>query len=295
MHAVRSSQAKVLFLVAVLTVVWGSTWVLFPLAVEEVSVWTFRTICLLASGALVLLVAHLRGLSLFVPPRERKPLVAAGLTYLVIWNVASTYAAVLLPSGQAAVLGFTMPIWATILSWLFLRDRPSARLLAGVVLAGCGVGLLAFTARSAFSSAPLGFVFGLLAGLGWAVGTLILKRARLTVSPIVSTGWQLVVAAVPIAIVALLSGTREPFIPSWTTMMVIGYITIVPMALGNVTWFSIVSILPASASGLSTVMVPMVAMLTGAVIRGEPLGLLEIASMLCCGAAMALVLLKRPG
>ena len=78
-------------------------------------------------------------------------------------------------------------------------------------------------------------------------------------------------------------------------MLVIGYITIVPMALGNVTWFSIVSILPASVSGLSTVMVPMVAMLTGAVIRGEPLGPLEIASMLCCAAAMALVLLKRLG
>jgi drug/metabolite transporter (DMT)-like permease len=43
------------------------------------------------------------------------------------------------------------------------------------------------------------------------------------------------------------------------------------------------------------VMVPMVAMLTGAIIRGEPLGPLEIASMFCCAAAMALVLFKRPG
>jgi drug/metabolite transporter (DMT)-like permease len=295
MHAVRSSQAKVLFLVAVLTIVWGTNWVLFPLAVREVSIWTFRAICLLGSGALVLLAARLRGLSLFVPPEQRKPLVAAGLTYLVVWNVASTYSAVLLPSGQAAVLGFTMPIWATILTWLFLRERPSARLLVSVVLASCGVGLLAFAARSAFAFAPLGFVVGLTAGLGWAVGTLILKRARLTVPPIVSTGWQLVVAGVPITIVALLVGTREPFIPSWTTMLVIGYITIIPMSLGNVTWFSIVSILPASASGLSTVMVPIVAMLTGAIIRGEPLGPLEVASMLCCAAAMALVLLKRPG
>ena len=126
-------------------------------------------------------------------------------------------------------------------------------------------------------------------------GTLILKRARLTVPAMVSTGWQLIVAGVPIAIVALLSGTREAFVPSWTSMLVICYITIIPMALGNVTWFSIVNILPASVSGLSTVMVPMVAMVTGAVIRGEPLGVLEIASMLCCAAAMALVLLKRPG
>src|SRR6478609_7670281 len=152
-----SPQAKVLVLVTLLTVVWGTNWVLFPLAVREVSIWTFRAVCLLGSGALVLLAARIRGVSLHVPPRERKPLAAAGLTYLVIWNVASTYAAVLLPSGQAAVLGFTMPIWVAVLSWVFLREQPSRRLLLGLALASCGVGLLAFAARSAFASAPLGF------------------------------------------------------------------------------------------------------------------------------------------
>lgn len=69
-----------------------------------------------ASGSLVLLVAHLRGLSLRVPVNERKHIAAAGLCYLVVWNAANTYAAVLLPSGQAAVLGFTMPVWAALLS-----------------------------------------------------------------------------------------------------------------------------------------------------------------------------------
>lgn len=79
-----------------------------------------------------------------------------------------------------------------------------------------------------------------------------------------------------------------------TSMLVIGYITLVPMALGNVAWFSIVTLLPASVPGLSTVMVPMVAMLTGTLVRGEPLGLLEILAMACCAAAMAPVLFKRP-
>jgi drug/metabolite transporter (DMT)-like permease len=188
-----------------------------------------------------------------------------------------------------------MPVWATLLSWLFLRERPSRRLLAGVVLGACGVGLLAFAARSAYASAPLGFAAGLAAGLGWAGGTLILKRARLTVASIVSTGWQLLIAAVPIAVVAVLTGTREPFMPSWTSLLVIGYIAVIPMAMGNVAWFSIVNALPASVSGLSTVMVPVVAMLTGAFVRGEPLGPLEISAMVCCGAAMALVLIRRPG
>ena len=293
MQATRLNHTQILILVAVLTFVWGTNWVLFPLAVKEVSVWTFRSISLLGSGTLILLIARTRGFSLSVPSKERLPLALAGLTYLFVWNVASTYSAVLLPSGQAAVLGFTMPIWATVLSWIFLRERPSARLLLSIILASCGVGLLAFAARSAFSSAPLGFIAGLSAGLGWAAGTLMLKRAQLTVPVIVSTGWQLLIAGIPITLVALLLGTREMFIPSWTTLLVIAYITIIPMSLGNVTWFSIANTLPASVSGLSTVMVPVVAMLTGAIIRSEPLGPLEISAMICCAAAMALVLLKR--
>lgn len=291
----RVAHAKVFLLVAALTILWGTNWVLFPLAVQEISIWTFRAVCMLGSGSLVLIAARLRGMSLAVPLKERVPLAVAALIYLVVWNVASTYAAVLLPSGQAAVLGFTMPVWATLLSWIFLRERPSRRLLAGVALASCGVGLLAFAGRAALASTPLGFIVGLSAGLGWAAGTLILKRARLTVPAIVSTGWQLVIAGFPIAVVSLLIGTREPFIPSWTTLLVVGYITLVPMALGNVAWFSIANLLPVTISGLSTVMVPIVAMFTGAVIRGEPLGPLEISAMLCCAAAMALVLLRRPG
>ena len=293
MRAVLQGDSRLLPLVVILTLVWGTNWVLFPLAVREVSIWTFRAVSLFGAAFIVLMVARLRGLPLHVPRAERLPLVVAGLTYLCIWNLASTYAAVLLPSGQAAVLGFTMPIWAVLISWLFLGDRPSSRLMAGVLLAGAGVGLLAFAARNAFATVPLGFAIGLLAGLAWAAGTLIIKRAKLTIPPMVSTGWQLVVAGVPIAAVAIFTGAGEPLSISWTSILVIAYITIVPMSLGNVLWFSIVNMVPASVSGLSAVFVPMVAMLTGALVRGEPLGVLELSAMACCAASMSLVLIKR--
>lgn len=287
-------QRHILSLVIVLTLVWGTNWVLFPVAVEEVSVWTFRSICVLGAGLLLLLIARLRGIPLYVPPQERKPLAMAGLTYLVIWNVASAYAATLLPSGQAAMLGFTMPIWASLVAWIFLREKPTPRIFASLLLAICGVALLAFAARNAFSSAPLGFVVGLSAGLGWAIGTTILKHAQVTVPPLVSTAWQLIIAGVPLALVSILVGSRGFFMPSWTSIAVIGYITIVSMALGNVAWFHILDVLPTTVSGLAIVMVPIVAMLTGALLRNEPLGAIQIAAILCCAMAMGLVLLKRP-
>ncbi|MDD0813212.1 DMT family transporter [Curvibacter sp. HBC28] len=291
-HGQASTLASVVPLIAVLTLIWGTNWVLFPLAVEEVSVWTFRAICLGGAGLLLLGVAQMRGLSLAVPAPQRRPLVFAALVYLVTWNVGSTYASVLIPSGQAAVLGFSMPIWAALFSWLFDSARPSRRLLLSVVLTGTGIAILAIKARHSYASAPLGFALGIGAGMGWAAGTLMLKRAQITVPPIVSTGWQLVAGALPLTAVALCQGSREWFIPSWSSVLVIGYITLVPMALGNVTWFSIVHRVPANLSGLSTVAVPMLAMVTGSVARQEPLGWPELSAMLCCGLALALALFR---
>lgn len=289
-----TSLAKVLPLVLALTVLWGTNWVLFPIAVREMSVWTFRAVCLLGAGTLLLVTARIRGISLHVPPGQRFGLAIAALAYLVIWNVGSTYAAILIPSGQAAVLGFTMPLWATLFSWIFLGERPTYRLVCSVVLATGGVAFLAFAARHTYASAPLGFLLGLSAGIGWACGTLLLKRAAISVPSIVSTGWQLMIAGVPIAMAALALGSHEFFIPSPTSLLVIGYITLIPMALGNIAWFSIVDRVPATVSGLCTVMVPMVAMVTGAIFHGEPLGVLEIGAMTCCGASLLMVLWK-PG
>ena len=80
--------------------------------------------------------------------------------------------------------------------------------------------------------------------------------------------------------------------PSTTTVLVIAYITLVPMAIGNAAWFTIVGLLPANVAGLSSVMVPVVAMVSGALVHGEPLGLVQWASMTCCGIGLALALTR---
>lgn len=177
-----------------------------------------------------------------------------------------------------------------LLSWIVFRERPTPRLVLSIALAVTGVGLLAFASRSTSDNAPLGLACGLAAAFGWAVGTVILKRARLSIAPIVSAGWQLVVAGVPIAVVAIAIGDHRAFPDTWQTFAVIGYITVVPMSLGNVVWFSIAGRLPATMAGLSTVLVPMVAMATGAFFLGEPLGPMQLLAMACCAVAMTLAL-----
>ncbi|HRI19057.1 MAG TPA: DMT family transporter, partial [Burkholderiaceae bacterium] len=156
------------------------------------------------------------------------------------------------------------------------------------------VALLVVPALGAYAQAPLGLALGLLAGIGRAVGTLILQRGGpLPVSATVLTGWQLLITAVPTAVGAFVFAEGGWFVPSWQTFAVIGYIALVPMAIGNVCWFAIVGMLPASVAGLSAVMVPVVAMIAGAVVHGEPLGAAQWLAMACSASALWLALARR--
>jgi drug/metabolite transporter (DMT)-like permease len=140
-------------------------------------------------------------------------------------------------------------------------------------------------------------VLGLVAAVGWAVGTMVLKHRAVVVTPLVLTGWQLLITAVPMGLGALLFPGAPVGAaaggPSPTVWLLIVYITLVPMAIGNLAWFTVVGLLPTTVAGLSSIMVPVVAMLTGAMLHGEPLGAAQLAAMACCAAAMWLALSPR--
>jgi drug/metabolite transporter (DMT)-like permease len=275
-------------LVLVITLLWGTNWPLFTLAVREVSVWTFRAVSVVAAGLLLLAYSRFKGLDLRIARQHWRTVALAALAYLGVWNIASTYAAVLIPSGQAAILGFTMPLWAAIGARLFLRQRLDRRSLLAIGLGGLGVLLLVARGWSAYATAPAGFALGLLAGMGWATGTLLLTHRPVPVSGPVLTGWQLLLVGLPISVMALLLGTHEWFMPSWTSIGVIAYIALIPMALGNLAWFTIVTRVPAHVAALSPVLVPVVAMVSGALALGEPLGLVECLAMACCAGGLLL-------
>jgi drug/metabolite transporter (DMT)-like permease len=283
---------RALVLLPVLWLVWGTNWPLFPLATREVSVWTFRAVSVFVAGAALLIAARVMGQSLAIPRRHWRTITVATFFYLVVWNIASTYSALLIPSGQSAVLGFTMPLWSALISWAVLGERLSGRLVLAIALGGVAVTLLMWKSFAVYAQAPLGLALGLIAGIGWAVGTLILQRGQVQVPATVLTGWQLLITALPITIGAFAFGDHQWFMPTWNSILIIGYIALVPMCIGNLCWFSIVGLLPAHVAGLSSILVPVVAMVSGALMHGEPLGPVQWLAMVCSAVAMRLALFR---
>ena len=84
-----------------------------------------------------------------------RTIAAASFFYLVICNIGSTYWAMMIPSGQSAVLGYTMPLWSAVLSWAVLGQRLNGRLLLALALGTRSVVLLMVPSLGAYAQATL--------------------------------------------------------------------------------------------------------------------------------------------
>ena len=85
---------KVLALLGTLTLMWGTNWPLFRIALAELPVWTFRTLVLLA-GATVLTAILLARREKFAVPRDKWPaLLLASTMNIGIWNIATSLAGI---------------------------------------------------------------------------------------------------------------------------------------------------------------------------------------------------------
>ncbi|MCW5747358.1 MAG: DMT family transporter [Alphaproteobacteria bacterium] len=285
----RSAPPQALALLALLTLLWGTNWPLFRLALEGLSVWSFRTFVAAIAAVALFGAAKLRGERLSVPRRLWLPLLAASIGNITVWGIATTVAVLYLPSGQASILAYTMPLWLAPLAAIFLGQRFTLRLLLAILLGIAAVTLLMIPNFASYAHAPLGLAAGLSAGFAWAVGTVVVKRTDWGGMGLALTAWQVLLSVPPIALGFLLVDGTWPTagVLAWAVSV---YIALVPMAIGTATWFALVHLLPAQIAGLSSVCIPVVAVIAGVLLYNEPLGPLQIAALACAVAALYLAL-----
>lgn len=271
----KRASPKVLGLLAALTLVWGTNWPLFRIALSELPVLTFRTI-VLATGFLVLFVIiRLRGESLAVPAGKWPPLIAASAMNIGVWNIATSMAVLYIPSGHASVLAYTMPLWVALIGFVVYRQSPTRRLLAALLIGAAAVVALMAPNFTGYANAPWGLFWGLLAGFCWAIGTYIVKRTSWPGMGLSLTFWQVAIALPPIALGAAAIDGLPAHWPSAVAIVATVYTGAIPMALGTAIWFALVKLLPAQVAALSSITIPIVAVASGILLLHEPLSALQ--------------------
>jgi drug/metabolite transporter (DMT)-like permease len=278
------------WLLAALTFGWGFNWPMMKLALAEVPVWTFRGLCVAAGAAGMFAIAAAGGRQLLPPGRHWWRLVHTALLNVTLWNVFIAYGVILLPAGRAVILAYTMPLWAVLLSRVILHEPLTGRRALGVGLGTAGMLVLVGSELAVVQAAPLGALSVIAAALCWALGTVLIKRYPTALPTTSFTAWQLLIGGLPLVAGALLldRGGWQPL--SWQATAATLYNMVVAFVLCHWAWYKIVSRASAGVSGLGTLMIPVIGVLSSMLVLGERPGAHEYGALALVLAALATVM-----
>lgn len=275
------------FIPPALAILWGLNWPAVKIGLSEVPPFALRMGGMGAGGLILLAVALMSGRSLRIARRDVVPLMVGGFLSITVFNLAVVFAQLNTTTSRAAILTFTTPLWAIVFAYLVLGERLDRARIAALVIGLAGIGVLA---SPIFTGAinPLGVLFPVIAAVGWAAGSVYLKRQPLGGERMVVIGYQLLLAAGVAAIGFAASGEVLPTHLSTGTAIAIAYHVIGATALAYLLWFTLLDRLTVGAAAMTTFAIPVVGVVSAMVLVGDRPGLLDYVGFAAVIAAAGL-------
>jgi drug/metabolite transporter (DMT)-like permease len=284
----RIAPAGLMFL-AVTSIGWGFNWPVTKHLVSVLPPLTLRGTTGVIGASLLALLAISRGENLRVARELWPRLVLAAILNVGCWMVLMGFALLWLPASEASLIAYTMPVWASILAWPILGERPNLLRVISLVMAFLGLSAILGGNGFAASMAKLpGMIMALVGAIGFAIGTVLAKRLPLGLPPVSAAAWQIGVGCLPVAIVGFLFENAHLAGLSEVDWMLLSYSTVIQFCVAYVCWFAALARLPASVAAIGTMAVPVIGVAASAVALHEPLGIGQIAALVFTLAGVAL-------
>ena len=205
------------------------------------------------------------------------------------WMVLMGLALLWLPASEAALIAYTMPVWAAMLAWPVLGERPTVLRTVALVMAFAGLAsILGGNGFSASTEKMPGILMALGGAIGFALGTVLAKRLPIKLPPITAAAWQVGLGCFPVAIVGLAVETTSLSRVTPTGWWLLFYATVIQFCVAYVCWFAALARLPASVAAIGTMAVPVIGVVASAIALHEPLGPGQIAALVLTLAAVVL-------
>jgi drug/metabolite transporter (DMT)-like permease len=258
---------------------WALGWSAMKLLMRDWPPLFSRGVAGIAACLILAIIAVCSGESLYVPRKAIPRLLFAAFTNVFAWMGFSTLTIKWLNVGEGVLIVFTMPIWATLFAWPLLGTRPTTRGVVALVLGLAGVGvLLGSHGFSMDGGKLLGVLFALGAAVFFALGT-TLNRSPLPLSAVVLVMWQVGLGCLPMVILGLVFEKPDFGALTATGWAALAYTVVVGMTICYLTWFATLRYLPPAMASTGMLLVPLIGVVSAALIFGEPLGWREATAM----------------
>lgn len=243
----------------ILTIVWSLNWSVMKVAMRDSGPFTFSAMRYVIGTLVLFALLALRSNAL--KPTPWLPTILIGLTQTTAFQALAQWALVSGGAGKTALLAYTMPFWVVPLAWWWVNEKPGLKRWLCIAIAAAGFICVVEPWRPL--GAPHSIALAILAGLAWAIATVLSKRLFQQcpdVTPLRLTARQMLVGTVGLVILTLL--TRERAV-TWTGTYIAAllYNGLLSSGVCWVLWALVVQRLSANVAGLTSLAVPVAGVL----------------------------------
>jgi drug/metabolite transporter (DMT)-like permease len=205
--------------------------------------------------------------------KQWKTIIILSILNFVLSNGLSTWGVKYISSGLGAIIGAIFPLWIVLIT--VFRGEKIARLsILGLLISFAGVCTIFYDHLTDFLNPDFrfGIFISLIATFTWAFGTLYTRKKAASFNPYFSLGLQMLISSfITLAIIgATGTGINISSIPA-NSWWAIGYLVIIGSVLTFIAYIYMIQRLPAEISSIYAYINPIVAILLGAILFGEPL------------------------
>ena len=279
-------------------VVWGSTYLGIAIMIQTLPPLVAAGVRYTAAGVLLLggiaIWGRLRGKPSERPSRVHwRSAIIIGTLLLLGGNGGVVLAEQRIPSGIAALIVATTPIWMVVFEALVAGQRPSRLAIAGLFAGAVGVAILVIPLEGVAALDPIGI--GLVAGaaISWSVGSIYARRAPLPRSPFLGAGQEMLAGGAVMLGVGLLRGELAAIDPatfSTDSLLAVAYLIVFGSLLAFTAYIWVLHHASISVVSTTAYVNPVVAVALGAIVLSEPMTPRTwVASLIIIGAVVAMV------
>lgn len=296
----KPSSVKLVLAFAAVYLIWGSAYLGIRFAIETIPLFLFAGTRFLIAGTVLYIWARIRGAARPNWINWRAALIIGGLL-LLGGNGLVVMAEQSVPSGLTALLLATEPMMIILLNWVRPGgSRPSARVSLGLALGLVGMFLLVGPASLAGRGEVNLFGAGLLilATMSWAAGSLYAVKAKTAPSPLLTAGMQMLAGGALLLAVGLARGETSGFAISDVSLrsaVAYFYLIIFGAIIAFTCYSWLLRVTPPSLTSTYAYVNPVVAVILGWALAGEPLTLrIMMAAAVIVAAVVIITSYKQP-
>ncbi|MEV0228594.1 EamA family transporter [Nonomuraea sp. NPDC050786] len=275
---------------AIVYVVWGSTYLGIGLAIESIPPMLSGAMRFIVAAALLagFLLVRSGPAALKMSPRQFLGAAFVGVLLLTLGNGMVSVAEQYISTGLAALLVASVPLWLVVFRFA-VRDRPKALTLVGVLIGLGGVAALSLTGAQGGSG--VGIVVILLASVSWSVGSFLSGRIQMPANPLAASVVEMVVGGAGLLVLGTGSGERLDLSAVTTrSWLALAYLILVGSLIAFTAYSWLLGNAPISLVSTYAYVNPVVAVALGALVLHEPVTTQVLVGGLVILAGVALVI-----